>query len=130
MSAITPTNGTGRKKMGDLNRGGSKLPWRVTLFVRPSLLAVDLVPVVYYVRGAVDEVGSKAYLLWRKWEKIDKGLGEQEYPDVEENGIVESVDNNDFYSAYKELIKHKLPYIVAGDRGNPSAFTCLGRTDI
>lgn len=106
------------------------LPWRVTLYVRPSLLAVELEPVVYYVRGAVDEVGSKAYLLWRKWEKIDKGLGEQEYPDVEENGIVESIDNNDFYSTYKELIKHKLPYIVAGDRGNPTAFTCLGRTDI
>jgi len=39
-------------------------PWRVLLQVRPSLLATDLQPVVYYVRGRVDEVGNIAYLMW------------------------------------------------------------------
>lgn len=105
-------------------------PWRVLLQVRPSLLATDLQPVVYYVRGRVAEVGNIAYLMWKRWEKNDIGLGDEQYPDVEENGIVECIDEDDFKKAYAAVLKHNLPHAVAGNPKNPTVFTCFKRTNL
>lgn len=105
-------------------------PWRVLLQVRPSLLAADLQPVIYYVRGRVDEVGNIAYLMWRRWEKLDIGLGDQQYPDVEENGIVECIDEDDFKRAYADIKKYNLPHAAAGNPNNPTVFTCFKRTNV
>lgn len=105
-------------------------PWRVLLQVRPSLLATDLQPVIYYVRGRVDEVGNIAYLMWKRWEKNDIGLEDAQYPDVEENGIVECIDEDDFKKAYAAVLKHKLPHAVAGNPKNPTVFTCFKRTNL
>jgi len=111
---------------------GSKeaAPWRVTMFVRPSLLATELEPVVYFVRGRVDEVGNIAYLMWKRWEKNDAGLGDQEYPDIEENGVVEAIDEQDFLQAYNEIVKYKLPFAAAGNPKNPTVFTSYKRTNL
>jgi hypothetical protein len=105
-------------------------PWRVLLQVRPSLLATELQPVIYYVRGRVDEVGNIAYLMWKRWEKADVGLGGEQYPDIEENGIIECIDEDDFKSAYKEIKKYRLPYAAAGNPKNPTVFTCFKRTNL
>ena len=105
-------------------------PWRVLLQVRPSLLATDLEPVVYYVRGRVDEVGNLAYLMWKRWEKTDIGLEDQQYPDVEENGIVECIDEDDFQKAYADIKKYSLPHAAAGNPKNPTVFTCFKRTNL
>lgn len=105
-------------------------PWRVLLQVRPSLLAADLQPVIYYVRGRVDQVGNIAYMMWKRWEKDDVGLGDQQYPDVEENGIVECIDEDDFTKAYAAVKKHNLPHAAAGNPKNPTVFTCFKRTNL
>lgn len=105
-------------------------PWRVLMLVRPSLLAADLQPVVYYVRGRVDEVGNIAYLMWKRWEKDDIGLQGQQYPDIEENGIVECIDEDDFKKAYADVVKYKLPHAAAGNPANPTVFTCFKRTNL
>lgn len=105
-------------------------PWRVLLQVRPSLLATDLEPVIYYVRGKVDEVGNIAYLMWKRWEKDDIGLKDEQYPDIEENGIVECIDEDDFKRAYSEIKKYDLPYAAAGNPNNPTVFTCFKRTNL
>lgn len=104
-------------------------PWRVTLLVRPSLLAVDLKPVVYFVRGRVEEVGNKAYLLWKRWEKDDLKI-QDAYPDVEEAGVIECIDEADYLYAYREIKKHKLPHAVAGYPNDPAAFTCFTQQNI
>lgn len=105
-------------------------PWKVTLFVRPSLLATDLEPVVYFVRGINTEVGNIAYLMWKRWEKDDVGLGEQQYPDVEEAGQIECIDEQDFMCAYRDILKYKLPHAVAGNPIKPTVFTCFKRTNL
>ena len=86
-------NPSGKKQI--LVGSAEARPWRVLLQVRPSLLATDLQPIIYYVRGRVDEVGNIAYMMWKRWEKDEIGLGDQQYPDVEENGIVECIDEED-----------------------------------
>jgi hypothetical protein len=105
-------------------------PWRVTLFVRPTLFETELEPVIYYVRGTVDSAGSVAYLKWKEWEKEQAGLGEYQYPDVEDNGIVEAIDEHDFISTYAEILKYKLPHAACGNPKNPTVFTCFGRTNL
>ena len=127
---------SGCKKCGEvgkpktpLSENARALPWRVTLLVRSSLLDIELKAVVYYIRASNPEVACMmASKLWAKWEKHDAGLGHLEYPDVESFGEAICIDNNDFLSAYKESLKYRAR--VAGDFKDPSAFTCLGRTDI
>ncbi len=105
-------------------------PWKVTLLVQPSLLAPELVPVVYYVRGKPDEVGNIAYLMWKRWEKDDLGLSDQQYPDVEEAGQIECIDEQDFMLAYRDVLKYKLPHALAGNPIKPTVFTCFKRTNL
>lgn len=120
----------GAKKMGRLGERRDSLPWRVQLMVRPSMLE-ELKPVIYYVRGAdPNKVCMMASKLWLKWEKFDLGLIDAKYPDVEEFGFAECIDNQDFKEAYRDAVKHKLKRAVAGDPKDPSAFTIFNRTDI
>ncbi len=105
-------------------------PWKVTLLVRPSLLADNLAPVVYFVRGLPTEVGNIAYLMWKRWEKDDVGLSDQQYPDVEEAGQIECIDEQDFMLAYRDVLKYNLPHAVAGNPIKPTVFTCFNRTNI
>jgi hypothetical protein len=121
-------NPSGKKQI--LVGSAEARPWRVLLQVRPSLLATDLQPVIYYVRGRVDEVGNIAYMMWKRWEKDEIGLGDLQYPDVEENGIVECIDEDDFTKAYAAIKKHSLPYAAAGNPKNPTVFTCFERTNL
>lgn len=108
-------------------------PFRVELVIQTSpIQTTEPDTVVYYVRGpkkAPDVVGMMADQLWQKWEKFDKGLF-GEYPDTRGYGTVESVDEDDFWNAWKEVKKHKLDARVAGDQDDPMAFTCIGRTDL
>ncbi len=128
-----------RKKIASGAAAGSKQivvgakeaqPWRVTLLVRDHLLSAELKPVVYYVRGLVDAVGSIAYMKWNEWEKRDVGLKDEQYPEVEDYGTVEAVDEQDFMSSYMDIKKYKLPHAVAGNPANPTVFTCFARSDV
>ena len=125
------SGGKDTKPLGRLGETNRSLPWRIILKVRPSLLAVELKPVVYYIRGSNPQAACMmASKLWTKWEKYDIGLGEQEYPDVEDFGEAMCIDEQDFRNAYKEAKKYKLKMRAAGDLKDPSAFTCLGVTSI
>lgn len=120
-----------KKRSSPLGQSKAELPWRVTLRVRRTLLDVDMAPVVYYVRGKNPHaVCMMAAKLWEKWEKQDVGLASNPYPDVEECGFAECVDEHDFKSAYRDILKYTLAARVAGDITDPSAFTCLGRIDL
>jgi hypothetical protein len=68
--------------------------------------------------------------MWKRWEKNDIGLGDQQYPDIEENGVIECIDEDDFKKAYAAAKKYKLPHAVAGDPKNPTVFTCFKRTNL
>lgn len=123
----------GAKKMGDLGERHLRkmLPWRIGLNIQPSLLELGLVPVIYYIRGPDPQAACMlASKMWLKWEKVDKGLGDQEFPDVVDFGYAECIDEGDFRKAWSEIQKHNLPHAVYGNLKNPSAFTCFGRTDV
>ena len=113
----------------------AQAPHIVTLPIMASEFAVEPEFREYFVYAPNGEPGRAGYFamnLWKKWERIDKGIPvDQDFPRVDHvqgevaGMICEQIDDGDFDETWKAVRQRK--HKAAGDPEHPFAFTCLDK---